>query len=263
VDTIEWITGKRDKTTPPKGLIFIGSGDFKKQGQHILNLLIHKTGLKEHHRILDIGCGIGRLAVPLTKFLSTQGSYEGFDIVKMGIGWCNKHITASNHNFRFLHIDLKNKLYNMGTDAKAEDFIFPYSDDEFDQIVLTSVFTHMMPKDVDNYLAQISRVMKPDGKCLATFFIINEKVKNLMQNRKTGFNFPYAYGNYYLLNKDVEEADVAFEENYLLSLLDKNNLKADSMDYGWWSGNPKIESSDFQDIVIISKKHSPQITTKL
>ena len=67
-DIVNQISGKRDPLTPSKGQIFIGSGDFKKQGESILKQLIEFGNLKENHRVLDIGCGIGRLAVPLTNF---------------------------------------------------------------------------------------------------------------------------------------------------------------------------------------------------
>jgi ubiquinone/menaquinone biosynthesis C-methylase UbiE len=41
--------------------------------------------LRSHHRVLDIGCGIGVMASSLTSFLEPQGSYAGFDIVPVGI----------------------------------------------------------------------------------------------------------------------------------------------------------------------------------
>jgi len=255
IDIFDLITGKRNKIMPPKGLIFIGGGDFVKKGKNILKLIIHHTGLKPDHRILDIGSGIGRLAFPLTEYLNNEGSYEGFDIVKKGVDWCNKHITMTYPNFKFFHIDLKNNLYNLKTENKAENFVFPYPDNDFDRIALVSVFTHMMPNDVDNYLSQINRVMKPNGKCFATFFIINENVKEIIQKPDfDGFRFSYNYGNYYLLDKNVEEADIAYDENYLHELLSKNNLKVEAIVRGWWTGGNRDDNSDFQDIVVIGKK---------
>lgn len=70
VDIYEGITGKRDKMTPPRGRIFVGSGDYKSQGERITDQLVRYGGLKPDHKVLDIGCGIGRIAVPLTKYLN-------------------------------------------------------------------------------------------------------------------------------------------------------------------------------------------------
>ncbi|MCC6818924.1 MAG: class I SAM-dependent methyltransferase, partial [Bacteroidia bacterium] len=73
IDIIEGITGKRDAITPPKGKIFIGPGDFKYLGNKLKNDFIKYGGLQPHHHVLDIGCGIGRIAIPLTEYLSSAG----------------------------------------------------------------------------------------------------------------------------------------------------------------------------------------------
>jgi len=253
VDFFDRITGRRDELTPPKGLIFIGSGDFKSVGEHYLNILLEYCSLKQNHRVLDIGSGIGRIAVPLTKFLSNDGSYEGFDIVKRGVEWCGKNITKSFPNFRFTHIDLKNELYNLSTKKTAKDFRFPYNEKEFDLVILTSVFTHMLPEDVENYFREIARVLKPGGKCLVTFFILNEESKQYM-NSGSGFNFKFSNGFYSLIDKNVKEANIAFEEEYLLYLLSVNNFSVEKSLFGFWSGRPKNEAFDFQDTVILRKE---------
>ncbi|MDR2774507.1 MAG: class I SAM-dependent methyltransferase [Tannerella sp.] len=245
------IAGKRDGMTPPKGMIYVGAGDFRKQGRHILDMLIKYAGLSPEKALLDVGCGIGRLAVPLTGFLNERGSYDGFDIVKKGIDWCNSHIAPEYPNFRFLHVDLKNDLYNDESETEARNFIFPYKDDSFDCIVLTSVFTHMMPDDVNNYLKHISRVMRPGGKCLVTFFLVNDDVLEKMRNGRTSFVFKYSYGDYLLMDKSVKEANIAYREDFLQKLYDKYELQKEMVCYGQWSGNDNYVS--FQDVVVLSK----------
>lgn len=237
---------------PPRGLIFIGSGDFVEQGKHLLQLVIDHTGLTPKGTILDVGCGIGRLAVPLTRYMNKEGRYEGFDIVKTGIDWCNKNIASKYPNFHFLWVNLKNDLYNLSTSQESTSFIFPYPTNSFDSIVLTSVFTHMLPRDVKHYLNQINNVLRPDGKCLATFFILNEEIKAKMSNNKTEFNFKYPYDGYYLMDSKVKEANVAYEESLLRAMIDECGLKISFLDRGRWTGHKN--SLDFQDVVIIEKK---------
>lgn len=251
IDFYETLFQKRDPMIPLRGMIFIGSGDFKKQGDHLLELVIKYADLKPDGRILDIGCGIGRLAVPLTRYLNANAHYEGFDIVKMGIDWCNNKIATKYPNFRFLYIDLKNDLYNLSTNSEAKSFQFPYSPNSFDCVVLTSVFTHMMPNDVDNYLKQISLVMKNDGKCMATFFLLDSDIKKQMKDKKIGFRFVHHFDGYSLMDKKVKEANVAYEKTYLLSLLKKNGLYADSIYQGKWSNG--VSPLDFQDVLILKK----------
>lgn len=241
-----------EELVPPRGLIFIGSGDFVEQGKHLLQLVIDHTGLTPQGSILDVGCGIGRLAVPLTRYLNKEGRYEGFDIVKTGIDWCNKNIASNYPNFHFLWVNLKNDLYNLSTRQESTSFQFPYPANSFDSIVLTSVFTHMLPGDVKHYLSQINQVLRPEGKCLATFFILNEEIKAKMDNDKTEFNFKYPHEGYYLMDPKVKEANVAYEESFLYTLIDECGLKLTLLDRGRWTGH--ANSLDFQDVVIMEKK---------
>lgn len=252
IDVYEKITGKRDAITPPKGMIFIGPGDFKKIGEGLVENFKELGGLQPHHRLLDIGCGIGRIAIPLTRYLGEKGSYEGFDVVKMGIDWCQSKITPKHPNFRFKHIPLRNDLYNLETEKGADSIQFPYGDNEFDFIVLTSVFTHMQQKEVENYLKEISRVLKPNGTCFATFFVIDEKSEQHLQTTKEPF-FTYKYDTYYLHDDKVKDANIAYKIDFLEKTLAENNLKLANRYDGWWAKDSKEGLYNFQDICIIRK----------
>lgn len=249
-DIVSFLAPPKSYLHPPKGMIFTGSGDFIKTGERFREIFIRHCGLLPSHYVLDVGSGIGRIAIPLSEYLSKEARYEGFDIVKTGIDWCEKNITTSFPNFRFTHIDLENDLYNLSTSKRAKNFNFPYEDNSFDLVILTSVFTHMMPEDIENYVYQISRVLRAGGRCIMTFFIINkENIQNM--NTNNGLVFNYMYGHYSLMDKDVKEANIAFQEDYLLNLLDKNKLKVELIKYGYWSGRDKSSCLDFQDIIIV------------
>lgn len=250
-DVKDALSGRRDPMIPPRGKVFIGYGDFRQQGERLMQQLITLAGLQPHHRVLDIGCGIGRLAVPLTGYLSKEGAYEGFDIVRAAIQWCRKRISPVYPNFQFRHIDLRNDLYNLQTKEKASNFVFPYQDAGFDVAFLFSVFTHMLPEDVDNYLGEIARVLKPGGRCLATFFIMNEKTKQYM-DAFHGLKFTHDRGDYLLLDPKVKEANVAYKEAPLIRSIQAHGLKLESLHYGYWSGREKENCVDFQDILILS-----------
>jgi 2-polyprenyl-3-methyl-5-hydroxy-6-metoxy-1,4-benzoquinol methylase len=77
---------RRKNMVPPRTMYhFVGDGDYKAVGMEFRNLFTQYGGLKPEHRVLDVGCGIGRMAVPLTEYLSGPGEYRGFDIVKKGV----------------------------------------------------------------------------------------------------------------------------------------------------------------------------------
>jgi ubiquinone/menaquinone biosynthesis C-methylase UbiE len=251
VDILEKITSKRPPMVPPRGLIFTGSGDFVKQGDKFLEYFKTYGGLKPNHRVLDVGSGIGRMARPLVGYLNEQGSYEGFDVVKTGVEWCENNITTTNPKFRFTHIPLKNDLYNLDTPQTANNFRFPYTDGEFDFCFLTSVFTHMLPEDTQNYLREISRTLKPGGICFATFFVMDDTSTQAMKNNS--FRFDYVYEGYAFMDEKVKEANVAFQMDWLEKALSESGLTLKSFYPGKWSSRDDI-TLDFQDILILEKK---------
>ena len=243
---------KSNSLVPPKGLIFTGSGDYTKIGNQFFLHFQKYCDFNRDSAILDVGCGIGRMAIPFTNYLSAKGRYEGFDIVKVGIDWCTKNIHSRFDNFRFKLIPLKNDLYRLDTNEMAAELKFPYEENSFDFVFLTSVFTHMLPMDVENYIKEIQRVLVKDKKCFSTFFIIDEE-NETMQNNIGSKKFPYNFGNYYLMDKKVKEANVAFKKSYIIELLKKNNLELTHFIKGNWSGIKNTELNEHQDIVIFKK----------
>ena len=126
----------------------VGNGDFKEIGEEFLQLFTRLGGLKPNHDVLDVGCGIGRMALALVNYLEPTSRFEGFDIVKHGIDWCEKNITTRWPNFNFQHSDIYNKCYNESGRQVSRKYQFPYEDNSFDFVFLTSVFTHMLPRDM-------------------------------------------------------------------------------------------------------------------
>lgn len=250
LDVFEYLTDRRRPPYPPRGLIFTGAGDFKAQGEKLLQEFIDYGQLKPADKVLDIGSGMGRLAIPMTKYLNSQGSYDGFDVVKLGIDWCTKHIYSEYPNFKFTYVPLYNDLYT-GHTQKAEDFRFPYPDNHFDKVVLLSVFTHLLPQETAHYIAEIGRVLKAGGLCYATFFVMNDESKQMMHQ---GFSFPHEYENYYLMSKQVKAANVAYKEAFLFQeLIESNALKVLDFLPGWWCGRQEEDCVQFQDVVIFGK----------
>ena len=250
IDVYESIINKRHKYEPPKGDIYIGSGDFLSQGKHQLKLLKSHTSINPEHSVLDVGSGIGRTAAALTSFLNTSGSYDGFDVVEKGIKWCNSKIKKDFPNFNFKYIALNNDLYNK-TKGEAKNFKFPYDNDSFDQVFLFSVFTHMSVDEIANYLCEIKRVLKPNGLCLATFFIYNSENEQMIAG-DANFSFPVDKKNHRLMSEKVKSANIALKENLLDSIINNSKLEKLTMIDGSWKNNiTESDANDFQDIVIL------------
>ena len=105
----------------------IGPGEFRALGEHFLGLFRNLGNLAPTDRVLDVGCGSGRIAAPLTVFLDpARGSYEGFDITEPGVSWCQ--VAYRGHpNFRFRRASIRSDLYGVPEDARPRNIAFPTS----------------------------------------------------------------------------------------------------------------------------------------
>lgn len=252
IDFWESLTRKRLPMTPPRGMIYTGSGDFVKAGNWWQQFFVEQAGLKPLHKVLDVGSGIGRIARGLTFVLKEEngGSYNGFDAIKLGVDWCTKNISSQHPNFHFQYVPLENDLYR-NDGQNAAQFTFPYPDNSFDFVILTSVFTHMLPEEVEWYLFEIQRVMVKGGTCVATFFILDDATRQVLKT-KTDFHFPYDYGHYALMDDNVKAANVAFDADFLEGIIADSGLKiAKKIDGFWRLGKRESDVQDFQDVLIL------------
>ncbi|MBB6371067.1 class I SAM-dependent methyltransferase [Chryseobacterium shigense] len=247
IDLYNGLTGKRSENEPKKGDIYVGGSDFIPHGIRQVNALKKYIGLQNTDHVLDVGCGIGRTAVALTEVID-KGTYDGFDAVEKGISWCNKHIGRKHPNFKFKFTPIYNDLYNTFS-QKAENFTFPYIDAQFDKAFLFSVFTHMQIPEIKRYLKEISRVLKNDGQCLATFFLYDETKKEFGT-----MPFPHQYEGYRLMDDKVTAANIAVSIPLLNQMAAEAGLKVTTIQEGFWRTNVEKEGADeFQDIVVFNK----------
>lgn len=254
METIDWVQGRKNDLAPSRELISFVGGGFKEVGEEFLKHFIELAALKPHEKVLDVGCGVGRMAVPLTTYLNESGHYEGFDIFTDGINWCSKNISTKYPNFHFQLADIYNKQYNPQGNLKASEYKFPFENESFDFVFLVSVFTHILPEDMENYLCEIARVLKKGKRCFATFFLINKESSYLISAKKSTINFAHELGKYCVNNQRTPEAAVGYKEEFVLGIYEKYNLKImHPVYYGSWCGRQNFLS--FQDVIIALKDY--------
>jgi SAM-dependent methyltransferase len=149
----------------------VGNGDFQAIGVMLLANLKDHAGLRPVDRVLDIGCGNGRVAAQLAPMLSGAGGYIGFDISRTGIAGCRRLFAGQPH-MAFHHLDVWNGEYNAKGKVAEIDTVFPVADASIDLAFATSVFTHMRMPAVRRYLAEAARVLKPGGRFAFTAFAL-------------------------------------------------------------------------------------------
>ena len=225
--------------------------EFKTNGEEFLKIYKEVCGLKVDEKMLDVGSGIGRKTLPLTQYFNEHAVYEGIDITKEGVEWCRKKITTRFPNFHFQQIDVYNKEYNPGGTHQAADYKFPFADETFTFVMLGSVFTHMMPDDLKNYLSEVSRVMAKGGRCLITYFLLNEESLGLIERGESAGDFKDVHEIYRTVSPEVPEIGIAFHETWIRDLYKEMGLTVARVDYGSWCGRKKYLT--YQDLILATK----------
>jgi len=255
-DHVDWlcrhVAANRFLPQPPAEKLFIGDGDFRAIGAEFLGHFIRLGGLKPEDRVLDVGCGIGRMAVPLTQYLTR--SYDGVDVVEDGIRWCAETITPAYPAFDFHHLDVANSLYNPGGVVPGGAVSLPFEAGRFDFAILTSVVTHLRTAEVMRYAAELSRTLRPGGRVFLSLFLMNGEARAALKGGEGRYGFdPEARGPEFIADAANPNGAVAFDERFLLDLFATQDLTpARPVQYGHWSG--RAAASNFQDLLVLRKE---------
>lgn len=239
-----------------------GPETFGWMGQRHIELYDRFMGLGAEMTLLEVGCGIGRDALQLLHLLKGTGRYIGIDVTRDSIIWCQRNITPRHPNFSFHHFDAENELYNPHGRKTSLDFTLPVPDGSVDRIFLASVFTHLFENEVLHYMREFARVLKPDGKVYASFFLHTPEAIEAARNSgttawKARFDIPLGEGVY--ANDPVyPRGAVAFTDAAMRRLIDQAGLRlARPYLKGGWSGL-HTESDDGQDVAILMRAAAGQ-----
>ena len=258
-DASEAIRGERDPMVPPRRYDWPGRAP--KLGRQIVeHALIDAAALQPQERVLDIGCGPGRNAVHLTRYLE-DGSYEGFDVIPEAIQWAQRRITPRHPAFGFQLLDLRNQSYNPDGAQSAAEVRFPYPDDAFDVAFATSVYTHMLPYETEHYLRESARVLGPEGRVASTFFLINEGSERALavgipRSRLPGglmhmeheFTDPRG-GRYRTPHAVGHERMLALYEEDAVAMHERAGFEVQEVRYGFWARD-RIGVGLGQDLIV-------------
>lgn len=100
-------------------------------------------------RVLDFGCGCGRLLRLLRPYAASTELY-GCDIDETAIAWCRKELDW------------------VTTRVSRTTPPLPYDDDTFDVVYSISVFSHLEERNHLEWIAELARVSKPRGLVVLT-----------------------------------------------------------------------------------------------
>lgn len=99
----------------------------------------------ENQKILDWGCGPGRVIRHFPEVVGNGCSFFGTDYNASSIEWCRQNLPGIDFNLNSLEPDL------------------PYDDNFFDAIYGISIFTHLSEPMHYAWMEELYRILKPGG----------------------------------------------------------------------------------------------------
>jgi len=150
-------------------------GDFNYVGS-IMSALVQHYGLPQGGYLVDVGCGSGRLAKPLARYL--RGRYLGFDLVPELVEHAKRIVDRPEWRFEVIdHIEI------------------PEGEGVADMVCFFSVLTHLLHEQGYWYLEEAKRVLRPGGRILFSFLEFTEPghwrvFADTLEGTKQRFTFP-------------------------------------------------------------------------
>ena len=112
----------------------------------------------------------------------------------------------------------------------------------------------MLPADMENYLGEVTRVLKPGGRCFITYFLLTADSLKLMSQHGSSIDFNGVLPGCRVKDIEAPEACVAYEQDRIFQLYDKHELViSEPVHYGTWSGFS--DGLSYQDMIVAVKSH--------
>ena len=163
----------KERVTHDEAMSIGVGGEFESMGA-VLADLTRLCGLRPEHSLIDVGCGSGRLAKPLAKYL--KGPYLGIDVVPAFLA--NAKRVAGRVDWSF---------------QEADGLSIPADASTADMVCFFSVLTHLLHEESYIYLEEAFRVLKPGGKVVVSFleFLIASHwavFEQMIESRRVSMN---------------------------------------------------------------------------
>lgn len=246
---------------PPELIISAGIGakdrenleeEYQRIGEGIFGSLKKWAGLTPDSHVLEVGCGLARIARPMVGFFDS-GSYTGLDVHRESIDWCNERY-AQFPKFRFVHLDVFSTLYNPGGPAQPDQQRLPLEDASYDLVFSSSLFTHLLIDAVDNYLGEFARVLKPGKLTWNSYLLLDEHSEpKVLEPRSDGRKMPHRVEGGRVANPAVPEQIVGLYRDRVEDLHRRHGLEiVDVKLTNWSGGRPEIAFAG-QDLIVARK----------
>jgi hypothetical protein len=150
-------------------------------------------------------------------------------------------------NFSSLMSSTSTTIQPAGTKPLNIDFLSRTS-----LLILRALLSVHLAEDVEHYLCEVARALKTGGRCLISFFLLNESSLTLMRANNTTINLNINFGSCWVADASDPEAVTGYEEDFVRAVYDRYNFEIkEPIDYGALCGREKFLS--YQDLIFAFK----------
>jgi SAM-dependent methyltransferase len=223
------------------------------EGLALAALCRERLDLRRDARIVDIGCGWGRLAAALVEELDPIAEYHGFDPKRDHVRWAQTNLMPRHQAFNFHITNLANRIYNPGGVLRTETFVVPFSTASRDLVVANALFSYLSPQEFECYAREAARILKPGGRLLATFYLLDAESRQLLPRLADPIAFRFAEGP--IVSTSPHGAGlVAYDETYVRAVLERYGFELEPTVRGAWRGDAVNGAAGLREDAILGRR---------
>jgi SAM-dependent methyltransferase len=242
---------------------WVGGLDPELIGDACLSVLELYLDINSTSRLLDFGCGIGRVLLSILKHKLEVGRIAGFDILPQVISFCNDHIARAFPQATFELIEGRNAHYDRYIAAagaiapKSHALLQREYGSAFTGAYAFSVFTHVEMADFRSLLGLLSGLLQPGGTLFFTAFLLTPLSRQSIQQRTTWFPLAEtaaeADGDILIGNVADRLSFIAFDQALVERMVSDAGLEITHVERGFWAGANSTPS--MQDVVVCRRPY--------
>lgn len=241
---------------------WVGGADPEQAGQGAFDILVRHAPIGYDTRLLDFGCGIGRVALGVLKHRPLVKSLIGVDIVPKMVAFCRETIGAPFPQTQFDLLADRNEHYErykaeageLGVTAKSREELIAAHGGQIDLAYAFSVFTHIDREDFGPLLQLVGSLLKPGGSFVFTAFLLTPLSRERIAAEATQAQFPqpaFEGEDVFVGNTADRLAFIAYDMRLMDRMIAEAGLVQTAVDYGDWRGGGL--SLSWQDVVVCRK----------
>jgi SAM-dependent methyltransferase len=128
---------------------------------------------------------------------------------------------------------------------------FPWPDGSFDLVFATSALTRLREPDALNHMREIGRVLRPGGRCLVAFFLLNGEARAGIAAGRADHAFAHREGAARIEGPLAPDPLVAYDESWVHDRFFAAGLGIEHLRYGAWCG--RAASASRHDIIVAAR----------